>query len=245
MLKPTCDRKTKFHNSQRNTFGLYPGPKGLGTCPHATVGCGGCYEIKDGRKLPTCYVFRTMSAYKATAGVLEHNSKQIMTDSDTQLELLDAEFTRFEKAEKQREDPQLYYRLHWSGDIVDLDYACTLGEAIGRHPDITFWGYTRSLFAVPPLMDLPNLNLYISLDKVNFEAGIKWYRRYKSPKRRLSIALMADEEFYTEVKKKTRMKFVPCPVDRGKMPTEFACSKCRACIDPRRRKTPNPIWFEC
>jgi hypothetical protein len=131
-----------------------------------------------------------MHAYKGVRGILEHNTKVLHAASTREkIEILDLEFTRFEKAEERRakrtgEEKQLRYRLHWSGDVMDNSYAHALAEAMKRHPLIQFWSYTRSFKAAKYLLEAPNLVLYFSLDPVNVEQGIKAYIELRGAKYR-------------------------------------------------------------
>jgi hypothetical protein len=200
-LKPTCDRKTKFWKGQKNTFGLLPGLEG--TCPGATLGPGGCQFIPEGRKLPMCYVERSMSAYSGVKGVLEHNTRLLMSaDLDTQCGLLDEEFDRFALAEKRREKkgekPMLSYRYHWSGDIFDEQYAHALATTSAKHSNITFWGYTRSFFAVKHFAGIPNITLYLSLDPVNIHQGLVTYDEYKETVPNLRLCYMEHENNFNQ-----------------------------------------------
>jgi hypothetical protein len=267
-LKPTCDRKTKFWKNQQNTFGLLPGLEG--TCPCATTAAGGCWHIAAGRKLPDCYVAHTMSCYGGVRNVLEHNTKLLMNAPYwSKVALLDDEFNRFKKAELKHQaknyqaSSQIFYRLHWSGDIFDVEYARALSSAIQLNSDIHFWCYTRSFFAVSHLCNLSNLTLYLSLDPVNIEQGLMTFAEYKNDRNNLQFCYMSptntfrdhlgrvEEMLKAENKlrkickmtlKKTDFDKDPqgCPVDCGKLELEYGCSKCQKCI----RKLPKPVWFQ-
>lgn len=251
-LKSTCDRKTRFRKSQRNTFGLLPGPSG--TCPGATIGCGGCSQIQPGRKLPTCYVFNIMAIYKAVGPILQHNTNLLKSASqEDRITILKQEFERFEKHELKQQNPQPFYRLHWSGDVYDSDYADALIEAMRAFPKVTFWNYTRSLDLAVELADnVPNLVQYLSLDTINFEKGMdvymRWYNRPRHQDDNLHIGYMSDkddfQERYQECRQRhpdwpeTLMVLSECPVDAKKMATDGACAKCRKCLAGR------PVWFK-
>lgn len=252
MIKPTCDRKTRFHKNQYNTFGLYPGIESPGTCPCATIGAGGCCTIKPGRKLPTCYVFRTMSAYKSVANVLLHNTNELRSATvSQQVKLLCDEFSRFQASELKRgADASLYYRLHWSGDVYDIYYAKALIEAMHEFPNITFWNYTRDFSLGQYLArETTNLTQYLSLDCINLESGLQaYYRWLETPNAgTLRLCYMAAEndmeKQYNALKKRNpdwpddAPRLSACPVDEGKMPLDGACAKCRKCING------DNIWF--
>lgn len=266
-IKPTGDRKTRFYASQKNTFGLLPGLEG--TCPCATTSEGGCWHVKEGRKLPECYVAGTMNSYPGVKGILEHNTK-LMFESSVQVMtgILNYEFYRFAEAENKRErdgkQPYRFYRLHWAGDIFSTAYAAALSAAIGCFPSINFWGYTRSFFTVPQLVHLPNLTLYLSLDPVNVQRGLSVFNEYKQETNNLQICYMnkmndfqdhlarAKQILDEENKLRISMKQTPkenwadkqslraCPVDTGKLPLEEGCAHCKQCF----REKAKPIWFE-
>lgn len=230
-LIPSNDRKVRAYPSQRNTFGLMPGALADGgTCPGATYGPGGCRYIPVGRRTPVCYVEPLMQLRTAVRGVLESNTRSVMqADEDQLLQVFAAEFARFRTQELRRSKPCLSYRLHWAGDVPDERYARALRRAIEQASDIQFWGYTRSLFAVPLLAGVSNLIWYISADPCNLKEAVRVYRQN------------TDGVFFSMMSKRTPPKylgkFVRCPVDAGTMPLEGACHKCRACL--RREQ----IWF--
>ena len=241
-LKPTCDRKTRFYDSQQNTFGLMPGRPPDGSCPGCTIGAGGCCEIPEGRKTPICYVNRTLSYSVAARNVLIHNTELLKShDEDGMTEVLAAEFRRFLVKELKRTDPAdkasitygealartaPYYRLHWSGDIFNVTYAKALAYAMLQFPEITFWNYTRSFFALKHLADVSNLMQYLSLDRVNVDKGLEAYRKWRDAfNGRLSVCYMGPE-------KDARLpeSMVDCPADTGEHPVDGACASCRKCL---------------
>lgn len=225
-LRPTADRKTRKYSAQKNTFGLLPGPLvNGGTCPGCTFGRNGCQSIPEGNKLPRCYVEHIIHRRPATERVLEENTKLIYNANyDKKVMLLAREFRRFAAAEEKR-DGDLNYRLHWSGDIPDEEYAEALREAIEMFPKIYFWGYTRSLFSLPILSQVDNLCWYVSLDDVNWTEGLKAAKEYPT----VHLSYMGH--------KKPR-GFATCPVDAGKMSLEGACHKCKLCLKGK------DVWFK-
>jgi|694.fasta_scaffold42075_8 hypothetical protein len=204
LLKPSSDRKTRSYDSQKNTFGLLPGPEG--TCPGATAAAKGCWFKAPGRKTSTCYVDNIMRLYKGVYGILEYNTRVLReaaasaTPIQSMVEILDAEFTRFKDAEtkhqaKTAEPLSLNYRLHWAGDIFNTDYAQALHQAMVKHPEIHFWNYTRSFFAVPYIINTPNLIQYLSLDPVNITEGLITYTDCNGPNNpRLQLCYMGRDE---------------------------------------------------
>ena len=239
-LSGSKDRKVQIRAAQANSLGLYPGNEEHGTCPGATTGPGGCYACRTGRKSKTCYAVKLMNPYPSIKGLLLRNTTAIKeADKAGKIELLDELFQTFEdkerRAQKQRKPFSFNYRLHWSGDVYDEEYAEALVAAMRKHPEINFWCYTRSFFAVPILLQAPNLHLYLSLDAVNAEEGLACYEKYKENPR-LLVSYLSPEHPDEE---KLGISFSECPVDSGKMKLEGACHRCGICVFGR-----NHIWFE-
>jgi hypothetical protein len=186
-------------------------------------------------------------------------------------EILNAEFERFRTAEERHakrtgDGPHLYYRLHWAGDIFSPEYARAIAIAVKTNSDIKFWIYTRSFFAVPMLVDIPNLIVYLSLDPVNVQQGMLVYATHKdTAAHNLQICYMSGEDNFDETKPRTLeildgrnqvriMLNAPvqeiawasdiclraCPVDAGRLNLEGGCSKCRKCV----RDDHQPVWFK-
>lgn len=229
-LKPSADQKTQAYRGQKNTFGLMPGlPEDGGTCPGATGSCGGCQHVPEGRVTPICYVEKLLRIRKNVRKTLEYNTELFRESTYTEkVVLLLREFLRFYKQEKKKNKADEYwYRIHWSGDIPDEEYAHALREAIEHVPFINFWGYTRSFFSVPILAGLKNLRWYLSLDAVNKVEGLEVYNKF-SHYGNLQISWMGETPLDG---------LIPCPVDIGKMELENACQKCKLCLNGK------PIWF--
>ena len=276
-LKPTSNRKTKAYESQKNTFGLLPGKDHWnneirGTCPGATTGEGGCWNIPKGRKCAACYVTGTMSAYPGVYPALKYNTKVLcnpLLGSGAIRAILNEELKRFENNEMKRKVAgkpySMNYRLHWSGDVFDENYAGALSWAISDHPNIHFWCYTRSMFAVPYFANLDNINLYISLDPQNFDEGMTAYVENKANIPYLRLCYMSPVNDFAERLAKYAIKFAgqnailemigakprsaklldirmtECPADSGKMKNiTGCCSRCRMCIGDVEKH----IWFK-
>jgi len=236
-IKLTNDRKTRGHKNQKNAFGLLPGsPDGGGSCPGATTGPGGCQEVLPGKKNATCYVENLMKVYKGVALSLKHNTDLVKAASEDELvELFCDMFTEFERIERKRGIlDELWFRHHWSGDMVDEKYCRAIKTAMARFPEMNFWTYTRSWFAVPILKDVPNLVLYISADKDNMNAALKTYMTHEGEGSNVALCYMGREK--ADFGKK--LKLVACPVDNGKMELDQACHKCKLCLKGK------PIYFK-
>jgi len=258
LLKPSCDSKTRFRKSQKNTYGLLPGKEH--SCPGATYGTGGCCHIPEGRKNRICYVDNLMKVYKAVGPLLQHNTELMKAANfDQKVELLNTEFSRFRRIENRQSSPMLYYRIHWSGDIYDKEYADALAKTMTDNSDIRFWCYTRSFFTTPILCDIPNLSLYLSLDPVNYAEGMSVYTQYNRSDRHLAVCYMAKENDFDKFETTVRdvlteqqltdavqvshainPRYTACPVDTGKLKTEGGCMACGKCIRPG----PVNVWFK-
>jgi len=234
-LKLTNDRKTRAHKNQKNTFGLLPGnPSKGGSCPGATTGKGGCQHVADGKKNATCYVEPLMKAYTNVRKSLEHNTELVKNATEDELvELFYDMFAEFKRIETKRgRGDSLHFRHHWSGDMLNELYCRALKTAMLKFPEISFWTYTRSWFALPILSDVPNLTLYISADEVNLNQALKVYMDY-TDNDNVSVAYMGEEK--PEIKD---LLMTACPVDNNKMALEEACQKCKLCLKGK------PIFFK-
>lgn len=226
-LKLSNDRKTRGHDKQKNTFGISPGlPEHGGTCPGATTGSGGCQYKAPGKKIATCYVEGLQKAFPSVAKVLKHNTEIVKNATEEELvEIFCVMFQEFKDAETKRgKVKDLWFRHHWSGDMMDEKYCRAIKAAMLRFPEINFWTYTRSWFALPILHDVPNLVIYVSADNANLNKALKVYLDYKDNPN-VALCYMGEE-----TPKIDGMKFTACPVDNGKMALEEACHKCKLCL---------------
>jgi len=230
-LIPSSVGKVRSRTSQKNSYGLMPGPEG--SCPHATFGKGGCMEVKDGNVRPVCYVYRSFRN-KAVKTALEHNTNLMKQASQAEMvAILDEEFSRFERVESKSKDPCYMYRLHWSGDIFSARYAKAIAKAVKKHPDTTFWIYTRSLPYVKHIAGVDNLTVYISVDEVNCDKALEEWKKHDNTK--VKLAHMSIEK----PKSASGRAFKDCPTDVGRLPYEKACTRCQLCI-----KGDVNIWFK-
>lgn len=245
VVKPSKDRKTQARPSQKNTYGLLNGRDG--TCPDATLGKGGCMHVAEGKKVATCYVDPLRRAYKNVDAVLAHNTYLFRnSDFEAQRKLLNEEFNRFRRIELRYDEPQLYYRLHWSGDFFDRQYVTAVAAAIKDNPDIHFWGYTRSFQTIPDIMeilDIPNLQMYLSLDPQNGEQGLATWEmhRKKNPESTWQVAWMGQAADYNALPETSKPRLSTCPELVGALPLQGACLTCQKCLGTRR--SPVSILF--
>jgi len=101
---------------------------------------------------------------------------------------------------------------------------------IMNYPDIKFWAYTRAMFAVPWLVNLDNLTLMLSCDRVNKKEVLALYDVYKHFPN-VAVAWMGNTIPDDMPKDRT---LLVCPEVTGKMTKQKdvgACARCRACID--------------
>ena len=220
----TNDMKVRAFPSQRNTYGLLPGPRG--TCPGATEGPGGCWEQKPGMRSRTCYAEKLRRCRTGVDRVLGHNTDLLRSlDREGMRYALEEEFDRFQIQSFKKGLAKQYYRLHWSGDLFSKEYSLALADTIKEFPDVTFWTYTRSFEIFQPLVGLDNLVLYLSLDKVNMDEGMELLDKYPVVPAFMGNFLPSDK----------RLKgTVECPVDSGKMGLEGACVRCKLCLKGKK-----------
>jgi hypothetical protein len=175
-----------------------------------------------------------MNRYPNVKSSLQHNTDTLIDSNyDKKVTLFLEEFLRFYTTDKKRARVNQYlYRIHWSGDIPDLEYAEALKAAITQMPQVGFWGYTRSMFSVPVLAGIPNLTWYISADDNNSETALDTYDRYRHYPN-IELAYLAKNK---PVLAQTRL--IACPVDTGKKKLENACQNCMLCMAGK------PIWFK-
>lgn len=234
-IKPTKDRKVWTYKNQHNTYGLLEGlPESGGTCPGATTGPGGCQFVRPNMKTPICYVSRSRPGVHQ---ILRHNTELLVTSNpseDRQVELMCMEVERFHTALVRRnqrtgENLDPYYRWHWAGDIPNVQYAHAMRRTMETWHQVSFWGYTRTLEAVPVLDSLPNLKLYLSMDPQNHEEVRRVFNdRTRSKRCNLAIAYMGEEQRNNKLLKDIRT--TACPVDTGAMDLEGGCNACRLCL---------------
>ena len=262
-LRRTIDRKTKFYPTNKNTFGLLPGPPEVGgTCPRCTRGEGGCWC--DSKGSPVCYAATCCRIYKAAAKILRDNQEVILGENivGNLLQMLsDFQRENYRYAVRNKTDPDKfqYFRWHWSGDLCNLRYAEAVVKAIKLTPGLKHWIYTRSFEFAELFKELPNVVVYLSLDPCNWRQGVDTYFRSglydnqrfkmcfmaktKDPVNAVLLELKEHPESYGDADKikawadSTRVS--TCPVDDHKLSLEYGCSKCRQCISSGNQL----LWF--
>ena len=219
--------KVKFRPNHKNTFGLNFGLPALGgTCPGATQGAGGCLDVRDGNKRPTCYMAKVVQIYKAVGTTLQNNTDKLRDKSREEMtQVITDTFQAF--SIKNPEKKHRYFRLFYSGDVFSEDLAYAIREACGKFPDIQFWIYTRSFDFAPILVQARNLAVYLSVDPVNSAKGLAVYNSLKDIHNNIGLACLGETKLTEDV------KFVMCPETSGKVRNNKdsgACSRCRLCF---------------
>ena len=204
-----------------NTFGI-PSGKAY-SCPGATSVCES-----------VCYAGKLEKVFKGVRENLLANWEQLKDASyDTMVELIDEMITSF-VADCERRGAEKLFRIHWDGDFFSRGYTQAWRTVIKKHSDVQFWAYTRSDFAVPLLMGIPNLGLFFSTDEDNRELG-------KQLKLRHGVKLAFLAKTFAEGKigmlPISPKSAVPCPENNGKLPMisekGSACVTCSQCVFAR------------
>lgn len=235
-LNLTDNSKTKFKKNHYNTFALNYGlPEYGGTCPGATSGNGGCLALKRiGGKVSTCYMDKLARAYPSLSKSLQKNTDLLKGKSVDEMEgILTATIQLFLKKSG---DTDLYFRISTSGDFFSEDYARAWARVINKYPQIQFWTYTRSFWAVKFLIECGNLALYLSADPVNYEQVVREFVLYRGAGyNNIGLSFMGVPDNIDKLKD---TRWVTCPEISGKvknLPNSGACSRCRLCFTYSKR----------
>jgi len=204
-----------------NTFGI-PSGKAY-SCPGATSVCES-----------VCYAGKLEKVFKGVRANLLHNW-ELLKDADVQTmtDLLDEMITEF-IADCEKRGAEKLFRIHWDGDFFSKGYAFAWAAVIISHPDVQFWAYTRSDFAVPILIGIPNLGLYFSMDSANKVLGTRLAVEYG-----VKLAYLANtfEEGKRDMLNIRPKSAVPCPENNKKIPMisekGSACVTCSQCVFAR------------
>ena len=204
-----------------NTFGL-PAGKAY-SCPGATSVC---------EKM--CYAGKLEKVYKGVRNILVSNYEQLVNATrDEMVVLLDEMIQDFIKDCEKRNAEKLF-RIHWDGDFFNLDYTMAWRDVIEMNKDVQFWAYTRSDFAVPVLINIPNLSLYFSTDSANRVLGIQLKKQYGVKLAYLANTFAEGKADFATIQDKAA---VPCPENNKKIKliTEkgSACVLCSQCVFAR------------
>ena len=204
-----------------NTFGL---PSGTAySCPGATSVCE-----------TICYAGKLEKVFKGVRINLEHNWN-LVKDADylTMYNLIHEMIADF-VSDCDRRKAEKLFRIHWDGDFFNEDYTIAWRDVICDFPDVQFWVYTRSDFAVPILKDIPNLGLYFSTDEANKELGKALKAEHGVKLAYLAQTFAIGKSDFEAIQTKSP---IPCPENNRKLPliTEkgSACVTCSQCVFAR------------
>ena len=201
-----------------NTFGL-PSGKAF-SCPGATSVC---------EKI--CYAGNLERIYKGVKDVLLHNWGMLENASESEATAyLGSMIDEFRKDCDKRSAEKLF-RIHWDGDFFSETYTIAWRNVIEANPDIQFWAYTRSDFAVPILINIPNLSLYFSTDMANRVLGIKLKKQYGVKLAYLATTFAEGKADFATIQDRSA---VPCPENNKKLALitdkGSACVTCSQCV---------------
>ena len=207
--------------SMANTFGL-PSGKAF-SCPGATSVCE-----------TICYAGKLEKVFKGVRNVLVSNYEQLLFENFAgKVLLLDEMIQSFEDECEKRNADKLF-RIHWDGDFFDEEYTLAWRVVINAHPDVQFWAYTRSDFAVPILINIPNLALYFSADSANKTLAWQLKREYGVKLAYLAKDFATGKSDFNEQQDKSA---IPCPENNRKLPMistkGSACVACSQCVFAR------------
>jgi hypothetical protein len=207
--------------SMANTFGL-PSGKAF-SCPGATSVCE-----------TICYAGKLEKVFKGVRNVLVSNYEQLLaTDTLGMIALIDEMIQDF-KQECEKRGAEKLFRIHWDGDFFSEDYTRAWNFVIRLNPDVQFWAYTRSDFAIPILIDIPNLALYFSADSANTKLAWELKRKYGVKLAYLAKDFATGKSDFNEQQEKSA---VPCPENNRKIPMisekGSACVMCSQCVFAR------------
>ena len=230
-----------------NTFGL----PAIESCPGATASCAA-----------VCYAARLEASWSTLATQMQRNwdaLKQCGADVGAMEALISemigefvADATKLASKGRRPLEDLLIFRIHWDGDFYSMPYAKAWARVIASYPDVAFWTYTRSFTTkvnvVPVLATLPNLVLYLSIDKDNAKRASTILKRYPTAK----AAVMVDrwDQGLSALRKVGRETAPRCPELTGRTPLvttlsrrgelelggdgQGACSACGLCVEGRR-----------
>ena len=204
-----------------NTFGL-PSGKAF-SCPGATSVCESI-----------CYAGNLERVFKGVRAVLTSNWEQLK-DADllTMVALLNQMIQDF-IVDCQKRNAEKLFRIHWDGDFFSEEYARAWNFVIRMNPDVQFWAYTRSDFAVPILIDIENLSLYFSADAANKDLAWQLKREYGIKLAYLAKDFATGKSDFNEQQEKSA---IPCPENNKKIglisTAGSACVVCSQCVFAR------------
>ena len=204
-----------------NTFGL-PSGKAY-ACPGATSVCE-----------TICYAGKLEKVFKGVRDVIVSNYEQLVNANFGEMVLLLDEMISDFVADCEKRNAEKLFRIHWDGDFFNQEYTYAWRNVIFKYPDVQFWVYTRSDFAVPILTGIQNVALYFSADSANKDLAWQLKREYG-----IKLAYLA-KDFATGKKdfnEKQEKSAIPCPENNRKIQlistNGSACVACSQCVFAR------------
>lgn len=206
MIKLSQDRKVAGVPGERNSIGL----PCIDTCPGATSVCKSVCYAKRGFMIMPNAVKVYQDNYDAirfclVTGGIDFCARQLV-------------------GEIKKNNKSGYFRWNISGDIFNKEYSTVINLVALLLPEIKFWIYTRSFEFIASSIIPENLQLIASFDKDNYEKHKEFRFRKILPS---FLGSLKDAQKMKNVK-----KWIPCPVDSGKIPLAGGCIKCKLCINP-------------
>jgi len=183
-------------------FSLPTGPASMGgTCPGATEWC-----------LKACYARGGWYLKRPLLIGIRNENLQVVHDLNQFSVLMAADLSKLVK--KQERGRDVFVRVHDSGDFHTPEYAAAWASIAKAFPTIRFWAYTHSwtvpgmLPALEALRDMPNFQLFLSVDPSTTEQPPSGWR----------IASMANSPLAAPGP--------VCMVQTGKQPDCESCGFC-------------------
>ena len=173
-----------------NAWALPAGPPKLGgTCSRATQAC------------QSCYACSLEAAYPSLARMLIENLTSLRTVAAHGTATLAAWLESIVRASVAEQTAvgiaRPTFRWHSDGDLgalvgTGMDrriYPRAIRRACAATPEVAHWIYTRETWALPYLLNTPNLRVLVSVDRYNLTTACHAAARHDVP-----IALLADDE---------------------------------------------------
>lgn len=213
--------KSGTQAAMANTFGL-PSGKAY-SCPGATSVCE-----------TICYAGKLEKVFKGVRQVLLSNYEQLINATyEEKVMLIDTMIQEF-VTECEKRNAEKLFRIHWDGDFFNEEYTKAWATVIRMNPTVQFWAYTRSDFAIPFLVNIPNLSLYFSADAANKELAWQLKAQYGIKLAYLAKDFATGKSDFNEKQKKSA---IPCPENNNKVKlisvNGSACVACSQCVFAR------------
>lgn len=192
-----------------------------GTCGAFCSGCQG-NGIEDIMHAP-CYVFKS---YRYPSVILSHARTTLAMREDLQQTFndMDAQLSRKKK-------PFRYVRINQSGELESAAEFKAWCDLAAKHPETTFWLYTKAFdYVRPHIADIPD-NLFLNIS-IWAEYGIDEYLEYSSISDQVSAFCYCDEDYTPDwyAAHGIQIQAFCQAYDRnGKLNHNITCDKCKLC----------------